>query len=184
MIRIDAGHTPRYCDGHARRSFLQIGMSGMGMLGLPALLRAKEASAGPRKNTPVILLWLDGGPSHHDTYDPKPDAPREYAGIWNPVPSCVPGMDFCELLPLHTKVADKFSVVRSVHHRTGDHFTGGHWMLTGRGGVNGAMKEGKYPFFGGVATKVTGPRQTGMPSSVAIPHAMSIGLRPGYFGGN
>ena len=66
----------------------------------------------------------------------------------------------------------------------GDHFTGGHWMLTGRGGVSGAMKASKSPFFGSIATKTTGPRKLGLPSNVAIPYAMSIGLRPGYFGGN
>jgi hypothetical protein len=184
MIRIEAEHTSKYCDGQSRRSFLQVGMAGMGTLGLPQLLRAKEATAGPKKNTSVILLWLDGGPSHHDTYDPKPEAPREYAGIWNPISTNVSGVHFSELLPLHAKIADKFSVVRSVHHGTGDHFGAGHWMLTGRGGVNGGKKDGKYPFFGGIATKVTGARQHGMPANVAVPHAMSIGIRPGYFGGN
>jgi hypothetical protein len=184
MIRIQGDSTSQYCDGKSRRSFLQVGMAGMGTLGIPDLLRAKEASPGPKKNTSVILLWLDGGPSHHDTYDPKPDAPREYAGIWNPISTNVPGMDLCEMLPLHAKIADRFSVVRSVHHGTGDHFTAGHWMLTGRGGVSGGMKDGKYPFFGGIATKVTGARHTGMPANVAVPHAMSIGIRPGYFGAN
>src|SRR5207249_1142645 len=76
-------------------------------------------------------------------------------------------------------------IVRSLAHGTGDHFTGGHWMLTGRGaGVGGNSTAGKYPFFGSIATKVLGARQPGMPANVAIPHAMSIGLRPGYFGGN
>lgn len=187
MLRIDAGKSSKYCDGLSRRSFVQLGMAGMGAVGLPALLRARDASAkstGSSKDTSVILLWLDGGPSHHDTYDPKPDAPREYAGIWNPIKTVVPGFDITEMFPLQAKEADKFSVVRSVHHNSGDHFTGGHWMLTGRGGVSGAMKTGKYPFFGSVATKVAGPRQAGMPANVAIPYAMSIGIRPGYFGGN
>ena len=185
MIRINAGgRTSQYCDGMSRRSFLQVGMAGMGTLGLAEILRARELSGGPQKDSSVILLWLDGGPSHHDTYDPKPDAPREYAGIWNPIRTNVPGIDICELLPRHAGIADRFSIVRSVHHDTGDHFTGGHWMLTGRGGVSGGMTPGKYPFFGGIATKVTGPRRAGMPANVAIPHAMSIGLRPGYFGGN
>ncbi|MCH2202243.1 MAG: DUF1501 domain-containing protein [Fuerstiella sp.] len=185
MIRIQAGRTSRYCDGKSRRSFLQVGMAGMGSLSLPALLRAQESSVGPKKDTSVILLWLDGGPSHHDTYDPKPDAPREYAGFWNPISTNVPGINFCELLPLHSKIAEKFSIVRSVHHDNSDHFSGGHWMLTGRGaGVSGSKTPGKYPFFGGVATKVTGARQPGMPANVAVPLAMSIGKRPGYFGGN
>jgi len=184
MFRVQAEQTSKYCDGRSRRSFLQVGIAGMGSLGLPALLRAKEASNASNRNTSVILLWLDGGPSHHDTYDPKPEAPREYAGIWNPIRTNVPGMDLCELLPRHATIADRFSVIRSLHHGTGDHFTGGHWMLTGRGGVSGGQTDGRYPFFGGIATKVTGARQSGMPANVAIPHAMSIGIRPGYFGAN
>jgi hypothetical protein len=161
-------------------------MAGLGTLGVADLMRAREASAasGSTKDTSVVLIWLDGGPSQHDTYDPKPDAPAEYAGIWRPIHTNVPGMDITELFPLQAKVADKFSLLRSVHHRSGDHFTGGHWMLTGRGEVSGAMNAGKYPFFGSIATRSTGPRHTGMPANVAIPYAMSIGLRPGYFGGN
>src|SRR5262245_33147328 len=189
MFRIDAGPAPqKYCDGFSRRSFLQIGVAGMAAAGLPRLLQAKEESAAAGiggKDTSVILLWLDGGPGHMDMYDMKPDAPAEYRGIWSPIKTNVPGMEITELFPLQAKIADKFSIVRSLHHDTGDHFTGGHWMLTGRGaGVSGASNAGKYPFFGSIATKVTGPRQAGMPANVAVPYAMSIGIRPGYFGGN
>ena len=93
MIHLHAGFTRVYCDGQRRRSFLQLGMSGRGSMGLPALLRAKEASAGTtRKDTSVILIWLDRGPSHHDTYDPKPDPPADYAGLWRPIPTNVPGI--------------------------------------------------------------------------------------------
>lgn len=188
MFTIDAGNTGKYCDGLSRRSFVRLGLAGMGSLGLAQILRAKEASAASGnsgKDTSVILLWLDGGPGHMDTYDMKPDAPPEYRGIWRPIPTNVPGMEVTELFPLHAKIADKFSVIRSMHHNSGDHFTGGHWMLTGRGaGVSGASNSGKFPFFGSIATKLSGPRKEGMPASVAIPYAMSIGLRPGYFGGN
>ncbi|MBN8624144.1 MAG: DUF1501 domain-containing protein [Planctomycetes bacterium] len=184
-----------YCDGVSRRSFLQIGMAGIGSLGLADILRAKEASAaatasamgkaaGGKKNTSVILLWLDGGPSHIDTYDMKPEAPAEYRGIWSPIKSNVPGMEMTELFPLQAKIADKFSVIRSIHHDNGDHFTGGHYMLTGKGGVSGAANAGKHPFIGAAAVKMTGPRHPAMPAHVAVPHAMSIGLRPGYFGGH
>ena len=160
-------------------------MAGMGTVGLPQLLRAKEAAgAAGRKETSVILIWLDGGPSHHDTYDPKPDAPSEYAGIWQPIHTNVPGFDISEMFPRQARLADRFSVVRSVHHNAGDHFTGGHWMLTGHGGVSGAMNAGKSPFIGGMATKMTGSRQPGIPANIGIPYSMSIGLRPGYFGGN
>lgn len=184
MLTIPAEKTHAYCDGHSRRSFLRIGMAGMGSLSLPAILRAKEQNGQANKDTSVILIWLDGGPSHHDTYDPKPDAPREYTGIWNPIRTNVPGMDITELFPLQARVADKFSIVRSVHHDTGDHFTAGHWMLTGQGGVSGAMTAGRSPFVGALATKMTGPRHPGMPAHVGVPYAMSIGIRPGYFGAN
>ncbi len=185
MFRIPLGSTGRYCDGRSRRSFLQFGLAGMGSLGVSDLLRAKAAAApGNAKQTSLILIWLDGGPSHMDTYDPKPNAPAEYRGIWSPIPTNVPGFEITEMFPLQAKLADSFSVVRSVHHNAGDHFTGGHWMLTGRGGVNGALKAQKYPFFGAVASKVLGARKHGMPAFVGVPYSMSIGLRPGYFGGN
>ena len=187
MFRIEAGSTSKYCDGHSRRSFLQVGMSGMGALGLPAVLRAKEAaqaSGQEKKNTSVILIWLDGGPSHHDTYDPKPDAPREYAGLWQPIHTNVPGMDITEMFPLQAKLADRFSLLRSVHHNSGGHFHGGHWMLTGKSGLIAGSNDGKHPFFGSIASRVVGARHPGMPALVGIPYSMSIGLRPGYFGGN
>lgn len=187
MFRIDSGSTHRYCDGMNRRSFVQIGMAGMASVGLPALLRAKEQSQGSYgKKTSVILLWLDGGPSHLDLYDLKPEAPAECRGIWNPIRTNVDGMDITELFPKQARCADKFSLIRSLHlhNGTGDHFTAGHYMLTGRGGVNGADTQGKSPFIGSVATKLTGPRKAGMPAYVAVPFGMSIGLRPGYFGAN
>ncbi len=187
MLRVNAGTTNKYCDGVSRRSFLQIGMAGMGALSLPQILKAKEAAqqaGGEKKDTAVILLWLDGGPGHMDMYDMKPEAPEDYRGIWRPIRTNVSGFDLTEMYPLQAKVADRFSIVRSLHHDTGDHFTGGHWMLTGRGEVSGASNAGKYPFIGSIATKMVGSRQPGMPANVAIPYAMSIGLRPGYFGGN
>src|SRR4029077_7555315 len=96
MFRLDLGSTGRYCDGMSRGSFLQLGVAGMASVGLPQLLRAREASTA-KKNTSVILIWLDGGPSHLDLYDMKPDAPAEYRGIWKPIPSRVPGFDITEL---------------------------------------------------------------------------------------
>jgi Protein of unknown function (DUF1501) len=188
MFRIPLGSTPRYCDGQSRRNFVQIGLAGMGSIALSQLLRIKEASAaatGTKKDTSVILLWLDGGPGHMDLYDMKPEAPPEYRGIWRPIKTNVSGIEITELFPLQAQIADKFSIVRSLHHDSGDHFTGGHWMLTGRGaGVNGLNNVGKFPFFGSIATRLLGPRKAGMPANVAVPYAMSIGLRPGYFGGN
>jgi hypothetical protein len=159
----------------------------MGSLSLPQILRAKSESAASGtsgKDTSVILIWLDGGPSHMDLYDLKPEAPAEYRGIWNPIRTNVSGFEITELFPLQAQIADRFSIVRSLHHNQGDHFTGGHYMLTGRGGASGADTTGKYPFVGSMATCMTGARQPGMPANVAVPYAMSIGIRPGYFGAN
>ncbi len=187
MLRVDAGACPSDSSGLSRRSFVQLGVAGLASLGLPGLLRLKEASAGsgnPSKDTRVILIWLDGGPSHMDMYDMKPDAPAEYRGMWRPIRTNVAGMQISEQFPRQAKVADKFSIVRSIWHNDGDHFGGAHRMLTGRPGATGADTSGKYPSIGSIATRVTGPRRTGMPSYVSVPHASTIGLRPGYFGGN
>lgn len=185
MFRLPLGQSQRYCDGVSRRSFLQIGLAGMGSFGISDLLRARaSAQESSGKKNSLILIWLDGGPSHMDTYDPKPDAPSEYRGIWRHIPTNVPGIDIGELFPQQAKLADQYSIIRSLHHNAGDHFTAGHWMLTGRGGVNGAMNAQKYPFIGSIATKVVGARSEGMPALVGVPYSMSIGLRPGYFGGN
>jgi hypothetical protein len=186
MFRLDLGRHGRYCDGLSRRSFLQLGIAGMASAGLDSLSRAKAASAaGTSKDTSVILLWLDGGPSHLDLYDMKPDAPAEYRGIWKPIRSVVPGMDVTELFPKQAKVTDKFSLVRSLHHGTGDHFAGGHRMLTAKDfGVSGANNVQKFPGINAIAARELGPRRRGMPAQVAVPHAASIGLVPGYFGGH
>lgn len=179
MFRLEFGKTGKYCDGLNRRNFLQIGVAGMGSASLSQILHAKETSQQQgikAKDTSVILLWLDGGPSHMDLYDLKPEAPSENRGIWNPIHTNVPGMDITEMFPLQAKCADKFSIVRSLHHNTGDHFTGGHWMLTGRGGVSGGSTPGKNPSIASMATKVLGPRDPGMPAYVSVPYASSIGL--------
>ena len=190
MFRIAASgstRSQRYCDGMTRRDFVQLGVAGMAAVGLPTILRAKEASSqagGPSKDTSVILLWLDGGPSHIDLYDMKPQAPSEYRGIWSPIKTNVPGMEISELLPHQAKVADKFAILRSLHHDNGDHFTGAHYMLTSRGGANGGDTTGKSPSIGSIAARVLGSRKPGLPPYVAVPYASSIGLRPGYFGAN
>jgi hypothetical protein len=188
MFRLNLGSAGRYCDGLTRRNFLQLGVAGMATVSLPQIIRAKEESArtlGTSKNTSVILIWLDGGPSHMDLYDMKPDAPAEYRGIWKPIRTKVPGFDITELFPKQAQVTDRFSMVRSLHHDTGDHFAGGHRMLTAKDmGVSGANNEPKFPGIGAIAHRELGARKRGVPGHVAIPYASSIGLNPGYFGGH
>ena len=186
MFRLDLGSTGRYCDGGSRRSFLKLGVAGMASVSAPQLLRAKAVpTTTGSKSTSVILIWLDGGPGHMDMYDMKPDAPVEYRGIWKPIRTKVPGFDVTELYPKQAKHTDKFSIVRSLHHDTGDHFAGGHRMLTAKDmGVSGANTGQKFPGIGAIVNREIGPRQVGMPGYVGAPHAASIGLAPGYFGGH
>lgn len=184
MFRLDLGRTGRTCDGHTRRDFLQIGAAGVAGLRLAGHTRA-AGKAASSSDTSVILVWLDGGPSHIDLWDMKPDAPAEYAGIWRPVRSAVPGIDISPLLPKQARAAKHFSVVRSVHHDTGDHFAGAHRMLTTKNmGVSGANTAQKFPGIGAIVNREVGPRTAGMPGYVATPHAASVGLAPGYFGGH
>jgi hypothetical protein len=187
VFRLDFGSARKYCDGMSRRSFLQLGVAGMAGVALPQLLRAKEesAKAGTARDTSVILLWLDGGPSHMDLYDLKPEAPAEYRGIWKPIRTKVPGFDISELFPKQAKITDKFSMVRSLHHDTGDHFAGGHRMLTTKDmEVSGANSAQKFPGIGAIVHRELGARRPGLPGYVAVPYASSIGLSPGYFGGH
>ena len=184
MLRIDAGGTGSrpYCDGFSRRSFVQLGVAGMASLGLSDVLRARSQS---NRDISAILIWLDGGPGHMDLYDLKPEAPIEYRGIWSPITTNVPGFEISELFPRQAKVADKFSIVRSLYHGTGDHFAGGHRMLTSKNlGVSGGNKVGKFPSIGSIVSHQLGPRRRGMPAYASVPVASSIGLRPGYFSGN
>jgi hypothetical protein len=183
MLNVTTGDRYRHCNGLTRRSFLQAGFLGVAGLSLPGWLKLKAESAAQNKatrNTAVILIWLDGGPTHLDTYDLKVKAPAEYRGPFKPIKSNVPSLDICELLPLQAKVMDKFGVVRSLAHTTGDHFAGAHWMLTGYLGSTAANLDPMYPSAGSIAAKVRGPNRAGLPAYVAVPYAASVGLIPGY----
>ncbi|RUL89130.1 DUF1501 domain-containing protein [Tautonia sociabilis] len=188
MMRIDLGAAGSYCDRRSRRSFLQLGVAGLASVGLPRLLAARETSAASGlggRPASVILIWLDGGPSHMDLYDLKPEAPEQYRGIWKPIPTVVPGFDIGELFPKQARHTDKFSMVRSLHHDSGDHFTGAHHILTAKGlGVSGANTTPKFPSLGSIAARELGPRKPGVPAYASVPVASSVGLNPGYFGGN
>jgi hypothetical protein len=188
MFRLDLGNGGRYCDGLSRRHFLALGVAGMAQLSLAQVLRARQESAqrtGQRRDTAVILIWLDGGPSHMDLYDMKPEAPEEYRGIWRPIRTRVPGMDISELLPKQARVAHLFSLVRSLHHDTGDHFAAAHRMLTAKDlGVSGANTAQRFPGIGAIAARQLGPRRRGIPAHIGVPIAASVGLSPGYFGGH
>ncbi|MCS6851074.1 MAG: DUF1501 domain-containing protein [Gemmataceae bacterium] len=186
MLTIHATDRHRYCDGLSRRSFLQAGILGATGLTLADGLRAQAAAqdrGSPTRETALILIWLDGGPTHMDTYDLKPSAPAEYRGPMKAIPTNVPGVAVCELMPRQARIMDRLTIVRSLHHTTGDHFAGAHWMLTGYFGSNVARLDPMYPSAGAITAKVRGANRPGMPAYVAVPVAASVGLVPGYHGG-
>jgi hypothetical protein len=173
MIRLNAGDSRGCCDRLSRRSFLQLGAAGLTTLGLPQLFRAREAAAkegAPAKDTRVVLLWLEGGPSHIDLWDMKPSAPAEYRGYWRPIPTNVAGMQITEMFPRQAKLADKFSIVRSLHHADTDHIGSPHIMLTGRVGPTIANQAPTAPSMGSIAARTIGPRAPGLPPYVVVPH--------------
>ena len=175
------------CDGMTRRSLLRVGVLGLAGIGLPDLLRARamarEAGRPDPKDPSVILVWLDGGPPQHETYDPKPDAPAEFRGPLRAIPTKIPGVSVSELMPGHARLMDRMSILRSVHHDNDDHFAAAHWMLTGYFGPNGANQAPKNPSLGAVVARSKGPRREGMPAYVGLPNTHSVGLVPGYHGG-
>jgi hypothetical protein len=179
------GRPVRFCDGLDRRTFLRAGFLGLAGLSLPDLLRLRaQAAAGgaARKDTAVIMFWLDGGPTHMDTYDLKPNAPAEYRGSFQPIKTIAPGVEICEVLTEHAKVMDRLSIIRSVHHNNGDHFAAAHWMLTGYHGSTAADLPPKYPGVGAIAAKLRGANRPGVPAFVGVPNIHSVGLVPGYHG--
>ncbi len=165
-------------------------MLGLSGLSLPEFLRSKATASelNPRNPQPgsdlsVILVWLDGGPTHMETYDPKPEAPEEFRGPLNSIETSAPGIRLPELLPYHARLMDKMAIIRSMHHNNGDHFAAAHWMLTGYHGSNAANRAPQYPSAGSIITKVLGARESGVPSYVGLPRTHSIGISPGYHSG-
>ena len=165
-----------------RRGFVQAGVLGIMGLTLGDQLRAIAAGKAEHKGKSAILIWLDGGPSQLESYDPKPDAPPEYRGPFGIAKTNVPGIVYSELLAGQAAIADKLAVLRSVNHGTGDHFAGAHWMLTGRFGSTTANQAPMYPSVGSYVAKVRGSNQTGLPPYVGLPAAQSVYLFPGYQG--
>src|SRR5882757_1727655 len=110
-----------------RRTFLQAGVLGVGGLGLADLLRLRAENPSAAKDTRVILFWMSGGPGHMETWDPKPDAVAQFRGPFGAIRTNVPGIQFSEMLPEQAKLMDKFAILRSVHHDSGDHTKANHW---------------------------------------------------------
>jgi len=153
-----------------RRSFLRVGALG-GAVTLPSVLRA-EAVAGKGRRTrarSVILVYLGGGLSHHDSFDLKPDATPEVRGKYHPIATNVPGLQVGELLPMMARTMDKVALVRSQSHNNDHHETATNWVLSGRFG----SAFGDYPAIGAVVAHETGFSGT-LPPYVAVPRNPSF----------
>ena len=181
------GDSARFCDGINRRNALQVGSlaiaSSLGTgLQLDQILRnraAQAAEASPTtqapKTTSVIFIELAGGPTQFETYDPKPNAPKEYRGAFGVAQTNVPGVHFSEWMPRQARIADKLAVVRSIHHPSNSHDPSSHLTQTGyykrgpKGGIN------QMPAFGCVVAKLRGPNVATLPPYVAVPRKMRNG---------
>jgi len=152
-----------FCDGVSRRGFLRAGSVGLTGLGLADLLRC-EARAGSTamRQKSVIMVYLPGGPTQHETFDPKPEAPPEIRGSFAPISTAVPGTQFCELLPKLSALANKFSIVRSLIGMQNRHES--FQCYTGRPGGRPGDNEpsGGWPSFGSSVSSVLGSNHTGM----------------------
>jgi Protein of unknown function (DUF1501) len=132
-MQIEWGSVSRNCEGVSRRSFLKVGTLAALGLSLPELVRAREAGAAEGKRPAnMIFVWLDGGPSHLETFDLKPEAPAEVRGEFKPIKTNVPGIEICELLPKTAQVMNLFTILRSISHNDSNHGAGNHLMTTGQ----------------------------------------------------
>lgn len=169
----------RTCDGMTRRDAVKVGVLGTTGLTLAGMLRAEAfASANgkvlPGKATSAIFINLTGGPSHMDTFDLKPNAPKEYRGEFNPIKTNVPGIEFSEHLPKLAQCADKFAILRGDSHTLAAHALGQEYVMSG----NRPLPSLQYPSIGSVVTnELSAP--TDLPPFVAVPRT---GMAGGFLG--
>src|SRR5438067_276255 len=167
MLQFESGKGVELCDGLSRRDFLRVGALAAGGVGLALadLVQAHQAG-GDSDDVNCILLFLVGGPSHLDTWDLKPAAPESIRGPFQPIPTNVPGVTIGEHLPLMARMADRYALVRSVHHDAAPiHETRHQLMQTGRLFQNGV----EYPHYGAVLSHLLGERERGVPPFVVLP---------------
>src|SRR6185436_4651700 len=156
-----------------RRAFPKVGVLGMAGFALSDLLRIEaKAAARSTRHPSVIILWMRGGPSQHETWDPKPDAPIEYRGEFGAMPTKVPGIQICDLLPMSARIMDKWSIIRSLYHMDAGHSSGDQIMFTGYPGPSNPPAEGPgniMPSCGSIVAKQQQEKNPRLPAYVMIP---------------
>jgi len=185
VAKCDCGQVPGELFG--RRDFIRIGSLGMFGLGLrdlfamQALGNETPAHSALKAGAPdrsVILVWLSGGPPHMDTFDMKPDGPKETRGTFKPIPTNVSGIQVCEHMPYTAKQADKYAIIRSMTSREANHERAINYLLTGYL----PLQTLEFPSMGSVISKEHGPKN-GLPAYVTVPNIFpSFGA--GFLGGS
>jgi hypothetical protein len=189
MLSFESHKGVEFCDGLTRRDFLRVGALSAGAVGLSLadLTQLQRAgAAGKSDDINCIILFLVGAPSQLDTWDLKPDAPDTVRGPFRPIKTNVPGIEIGEHFPLMAKMADRYSIIRSVYHKAAPiHETGHQMMQTGylfRGGQ-------EYPHYGAVVSHLRGRTSSGLPPFVILPSpigntgvSVSHGQGAGYLG--
>ena len=176
------------CEGTTRRDCLQLGISALVGTGLAGSLRvqaeAKKAGGGPKaKATSCILIWMDGGPTHFETFDPKPDAPAEYRGEFTHTQTAVPGVLYSEHMQKLAASLNDYAMIRSIRHNQGNHGAGNHYMMTGappRIPVGCGAFVSFHPSMGSVVARELG-RDNGLPAYFSMPQ-MSRSGGPNFLG--
>ena len=162
--------------GLTRRRLLQVGgISAIG-LGLPELLQADFAGTAAQSEKSCIFIVQYGGPSHIDTFDPKPRTPDEIRGPYQPIDTRVPGMQIGELLPQLARLSDRYCLIRSMSHRNSDHDGGTHVCMTGH-----SNPKSSTPYFGSIVSKLR-PTTHNMPSYVWV-QDLDRDVKPWYLTG-
>lgn len=174
MLTFWGSSSAKLGDGYSRRSFLQVGALAVGGLTLDHLLRAQAYGAAQATGKAVIMVYLNGGPSHVDMYDLKPQAPAEYRGVFEPIQTNVPGVEISELLPLQAKIADKFAIIRNMKFEQQGHTA--PELYTG-------FLRGNRPAIGSVVSKRRADAGivNALPPNVYIGDANHVG-HPGFLG--
>lgn len=172
--------TARTCQTLSRRAFLQVGASSVLGLSLADLIKQRATANPEGRVKSVVLLWLWGGPSQLDTWDPKPNAPLEYRGPFGTIPTRIPGVRFCELFPKIAALTDKISVIRSLNTTSSDHGVAGTLGLTGSStggvGLDGKPLPGLVrPATGSVVGRATGAIERKTPDASKLPPFLVVG---------
>ncbi|QGJ69991.1 DUF1501 domain-containing protein [Planctomycetales bacterium 10988] len=177
------GKASTYCDGISRREMLRAGVLGLGGLSLADLLRLRaHAKEAPEKRhqpstslKSVIFVEMAGGPSHFETYDPKPEAPEEFRGPLRAVPTKIPGIRFCETMSRQAQIADKMVVIRSVSHGSGSHQSAAHLTQTGYFLQDNQARENEMPCIGSIVSRLSEGGNPELPAYISIQRQMRYG---------